>query len=388
MGVRVASFNVENLFARPKVFSLPMWAQGQPILDAFAEFNSLIERPRYSQADKSRMIDLLVQLDIYSKNTAGVVHRNRVPDPKWAWLRANRGTFDIDHKDTGIEIVATGRDAWTGWAELAKAPTNEVATRMTAKVIAQVDADVLCVVEAEDRPSVDRFNQEMLAGRYAHAMLIDGNDPRGIDVGLLTKAGFDIVAMRSNVDVPDPKTPNEHLFSRDCAMYQVSAPGGAVWVLLNHFKSKSGTSNTGAKRKRQADGVRSVVDRLLADGETRIIVLGDLNEGPAKLGQDPPDLTALYDPAGPLRSVFDLPGFDPGPRPGTFGSCRIDERFDHILLSTALVPQLVAGGIERHGLWGTPTNKHRPTMWDAFPEIQKPEQAASDHAAIYIDLNH
>jgi len=27
----------------------------------------------------------------------------------------------------------------------------------------------------------------MIAGLYGHCMLIDGNDPRGIDVGILTK---------------------------------------------------------------------------------------------------------------------------------------------------------------------------------------------------------
>ena len=45
MSVRFATFNVENFFARPKVFSLPDWADGQPILDAFAQFNTLIEKP-------------------------------------------------------------------------------------------------------------------------------------------------------------------------------------------------------------------------------------------------------------------------------------------------------------------------------------------------------
>jgi endonuclease/exonuclease/phosphatase family metal-dependent hydrolase len=387
MAVRFATFNVENFFARPKVFSLPDWAAGQPILDAFAQFNALIERPAYTAADTARMIDLLLTLEVY-RSENGVVHRNRVPDPAWAWLRANRGTFDVDHADTGIEIVATGRGSWTGWAELATAPTGEVATQMTAKVITTVDADVLCVAEAEDRPSLDRFNRELLAGRYGHCMLIDGNDPRGIDVGLLTKPDYSVVNMRSNVDVPDPKTTPEHLFSRDCAMYQVTLPGAVtVWMLLNHFKSKSGTTNTGAKRKRQADGVRGIVDDLLAAGETRVIVLGDLNEGPNTLSETPPDLGPLYDPAGPLVSVYDLPGFDVGPRPGTFGSCRIAERFDHILVSRALAPHVTGGGIERHGLWGTATNKNPPSLWDTYPQITAAHQAASDHAAVYIDTD-
>ena len=42
MTVRFASFNVENLFARPKAMNLPTWAAGEPILDAFAEFEALI----------------------------------------------------------------------------------------------------------------------------------------------------------------------------------------------------------------------------------------------------------------------------------------------------------------------------------------------------------
>jgi endonuclease/exonuclease/phosphatase family metal-dependent hydrolase len=384
MSVRFATFNVENLFARPKVFSLPTWAAGQPILDAYSEFNSLIEHALYSPAEKARMIELLLMLEVY-RLANGVVHRNRVPDPAWAWLRANRGTFDVDHDATGIEIVAAGRNSWIGWLELAKAPTDETATRMTARVINDVAADVLCVVEAEDRPSLDRFNRELLGGRYGHAMLIDGNDPRGIDVGLLTTAQIETVAMRSNVDVADT-TPGEHLFSRDCPEYQLRLPGGAsVWVLLNHFKSKAGGGS--AKRRRQAQGVRKIVDDLLAAGQANILVMGDLNDGPTAPGQPPDNLAPLFDPNGPLVSLYDLAGFSAGPRPGTFQSCGLSDRIDHIFVSRALIPLVAGGSIERHGLWGTPTNKNRPTMWAAYPEITAAQQAASDHAAVFIDVN-
>jgi hypothetical protein len=78
--VRFATFNVENFFARPKVFSLPDWADGQPVLDAFAEFNTLIEKPAYAAADKARMVELLVRLEIY-RSVSGVVHRLRGPGP-------------------------------------------------------------------------------------------------------------------------------------------------------------------------------------------------------------------------------------------------------------------------------------------------------------------
>jgi hypothetical protein len=42
--VRFATFNLENLFARPKVFNLATWSAGAPILKAFADLNALIEK--------------------------------------------------------------------------------------------------------------------------------------------------------------------------------------------------------------------------------------------------------------------------------------------------------------------------------------------------------
>ena len=38
MTVRFASFNVENLFARPKALDVLTWAEGAPILEAYAEY--------------------------------------------------------------------------------------------------------------------------------------------------------------------------------------------------------------------------------------------------------------------------------------------------------------------------------------------------------------
>jgi hypothetical protein len=57
---------------------------------------------------------------------------------------------------------------------------------MTAQVTHDLGADIQAVVEAENEPSLDRFNTDLLAGQYDHVMLIDGNDTRGIDVGILT----------------------------------------------------------------------------------------------------------------------------------------------------------------------------------------------------------
>jgi endonuclease/exonuclease/phosphatase family metal-dependent hydrolase len=389
MTVRFASFNVENLFARPKALNVLDWADGRPILEAYGEFNSLIQLADYTPTIKARMIELLLRVEVY-RNDSGIIRRNRVTDPKWAWLRANRGAFDVEHEATGIEIVANNRSDWIGWLELAKETINETTVEMTARVIQDLKADVLGVVEAENRPALDMFSEERLLDPYDHVMLIDGNDTRGIDVGIMTTSQIEIVNMRSNVDEPDSVATGEHLFSRDCAEYQLRlASGASVWVLMNHFKSQSGGG--GDKRRRQAKGVRDIVDSLVADGESNIIVMGDLNEGPDADAPTQPaiNLAPLYGPGSPLVEAYSIPGFNVGNRPGSFQNCSITNRLDYIFVSQALVGLVTGGGLERHGLWGTPTNKNPPpaSFWEIYGDLQRAEDAASDHAAIYADIN-
>jgi endonuclease/exonuclease/phosphatase family metal-dependent hydrolase len=380
--VRVASFNVENLFARPAAFTAETRAAGDRVLAGYQEFNTLIGNAVYSGADKQRMRDLLVALDVYYVNIHGAVRRRFTQTPRWAWLRKNRGSFDREPVDTSndVEIVATGRDSWIGWLELATEAVNETGTRMTARVIADIDADILAIIEAEDRPSLIRLNQELLDGRYRHVMLVDGNDERGINVGIMTKPGFPIRSIRSNVDAEDAEGT---IFSRDCCEYEVGTPSGAVLkMLVNHFKSQSGGGGT--RRARQANQVRSIVDGLVNDGD-RVVVLGDLNEGQPALDQPPPNLAALFDPNGPLVSCYDLDGFDVGDRLGTFAPCGLDDRLDYILLSTTLGPAFLGGEVFRKGVWGD--RKTRPTAWQTYPEMTHSVHQASDHAAVVIQLD-
>jgi hypothetical protein len=83
--IRIASFNVENLFARPKVFDLPDWNAGEPVLKAYEKVSALIQKASYSATDKIRIRDLLVTLEIYTidKKTKAV-RRNDTLNPQGA----------------------------------------------------------------------------------------------------------------------------------------------------------------------------------------------------------------------------------------------------------------------------------------------------------------
>ena len=376
--VVVASFNVENLFARPRAFDTVDWVANEPILSAYRDFNALIQKPTYTAADRRTMRDLLVRLDIYAPNGKGAIRRKQTQTPKWAWLRANRGKFDRQPADTAkdIEIVASGRGDWIGWVELAVEAVDETATRMTARVIADIDADVIAIVEAEDRPSLVRLNKELLGNRYEHVMLVDGNDDRGIDVGIMTKRGFDIASITSNVDL---KQGSEPVFSRDCAQYEIRVPSGKlINLLVNHFKSQSGGG--GEKRKLQAETVHGIAKKLV-DSRKRVMVMGDLNEGPRTAGAPAANLSALF--ADPLRSCYDLKTFDTGGFPGTFDTCTLRNRFDYMLFSKNV--KVTRGRLFRKGLWGS--RRNHDDKWPIYPELTEAEQQASDHAAVVVELD-
>jgi endonuclease/exonuclease/phosphatase family metal-dependent hydrolase len=380
--IKIASFNVENLFARPKAFSTSNWSAAEPVLNAYQKVNALINEANYTADDKNRIRNLLVDLDIYTKNETEVIRRNQTTDPQWAWLRKNRGAFDREPQDQtqSVEIIAEGRGDWIGWIELAKEAVDETATRMTARVIQDLGADILGLVEVEDRPSLIRFNRDFLAQLYRHVMLVDGNDERGIDVAIMTRDGFDIESIHSNVDNVDAEG---LIFSRDCADYEVRTPSGTpIHVLVNHFKSQSGGG--GAKRERQAKEVRKIVDKLIQQGE-HVVVLGDLNEGPAASGSQAMNLASLFDNNSPLIDCYSLPGFDVGSRPGTFDSCGWRNRFDYIFVSQSLRPQYTGGRVFRKGLWGSRAT--RPTLWETYPEISSSKEGASDHSAVVIELD-
>src|SRR3954449_7744920 len=221
--MRLTSFNVENLFQRARALDPTNWDAGQPVLQRQAQLNALLGQPVYSAADKARIVDLLGELGLTAADDGSPL----------VILRQNRGHLLTRHVDGQIEITANGREDWIGWVELKVGPVNALSTRHTAQVIADLTPDVLAVVEVENRATLKDFSDVMLpavdAAAYQHAMLIDGNDDRGIDVGILLTGGYQIASMRSHVDDSDQQG---RIFSRDCPEYALQAPDGQRLLLL------------------------------------------------------------------------------------------------------------------------------------------------------------
>ena len=374
--MRLASYNVENLFERAKVLSARTWAPGRALLEAYTELTKILQQQVYSQGDKQAILDLLDTLGLTASD-----------DGELFRLRQNRGRLVRRHQDGTVTVVADGRGDWIGWLEMKREAVTDLAVRHTAQVVHDVGADVLCVVEAEDRWSLRHFNADLVAplgGRaYGHIMLVDGNDERGIDVGLMTRGDLPLETIVSHVDDADLEG---LVFSRDCPEYRITLPGlGSLLVLVNHFKSKGyGGAAATRRRRRQAQRVREIYEERRAAGDDLVAVVGDLNDTPGSDAVAPllgAGGTGVAAAPSDLRDVSTLAGFEDGGWPGTYGTGSAGNKIDYLLLSPALLARATAGGVFRKGVW---TASGR---WEMYADLMRPVDAASDHAAIWVDLD-
>jgi len=342
---------------------------GRPVLEAYQSICTLLEETVYTDEVKHDILRELHRLGLRNADSA-----------KFARLRQNRGRLLRRSRDGRVTVVAEGRADWIGWVELTTDRVDELALFNTARVLLDVRADIVGVVETESRLALKRFADagvtELGRPRYSHVMVVDGNDERGIDVGVMSTREFPLLGQRTHVDDADAAG---RVFSRDCAEYHFQSPGGQqIAVLVNHFKSKGygGKVRSDTIRRRQATRVADIYRDLLTRTEN-VVVLGDLNDTPES------------EPLAPLLSGTDLrdisehPGFDDGGRPGTYGHCTARNKLDYVLLSPALFAAAIGGGISRLGVWGG----RRGTLWPIYDTMTKAVHAGSDHAAIYADLN-
>jgi endonuclease/exonuclease/phosphatase family metal-dependent hydrolase len=368
--MRLASFNMENLFCRVSAMNLASWSEGKEILAAYSRLNTILQEPLYTAAHKREILTALEQL--------GLSHSD---DARFVILRQNRGRLLSRPPSGPTAVVAEGRGDWIGWLELKTETVNEVAVEMTAKVIQDVHADILAVIEAENRIALSRFNEQLLKplnATYGGIMLIDGNDERGIDVGLLTKPGYTIESVVSHIDDMEN---GQRVFSRDCPEFTVRVSNTRhLLLLVNHLKSKGygPQAASNARRKAQARRVREIYNLRRSQGIDLIAVAGDFNDTP-----DSDPLQPLLAEGSDLQDISAHAQFQSDGRPGTYGNGTRSNKIDYILLSPALFERVTAGGVWRKGVWG---GKHG-TLFPHYDQIEQPVHAASDHAAIWADID-
>jgi endonuclease/exonuclease/phosphatase family metal-dependent hydrolase len=216
-----------------------------------------------------------------------------------------------------------------------------------AAVLRRLDADVVLLQEVENQPLLRR-----LAARagYPEARLLEGNDPRGIDVGLLSR--LPVLAYRGHgAETDDGGRP---LWPRDAVEAELAAGDRALVLVGTHLSSHL-SDPAGARRSAQATRLRQLADEAAARRPTAVVLAGgDLNDPSGA-----PSLAPLLGDGAWRDATAGLPA---GQR-WTWAGGAERAALDHLALRPSDAPALLEAWVEG-GADVAAASDHRPVVLD------------------------
>ncbi len=266
---RLATFNVENLYSRPNFWD-PQRRNDQQIGNVFFEDRE--------EAVRTKRIAEAVLSDEKCQLTA------------LALLAANADIIALQEVDSA-EALRSFRENY-----LKKLEGPHVAHAMRA------------AIHAEPRPgpeAVRRIREMAIAAvNYRYLNVFDGNDRRGIDIGLLSRIGWQDIASHVGVsfgdldvwpegieqyregpsDSPRFITRADRIFKRDLVAVEFILDGREFTLFSCHLKSMTGgRSATRVIRQAEAMAIRKLIERRFADyrggpDAANWAICGDLND--------------------------------------------------------------------------------------------------------------
>jgi predicted extracellular nuclease len=362
VNIRIATFNVENLFSR---FDFSGRAQRERRLLGGYDFENL------AQFELARMVFTAVHADDMRQLTA------------------------LALAETNADIVCL--------QEVDSEDSLEVFYDNYLKpVLHQRFGSVTKGLSPQDKLAMSsRFF-------YDWRHVVSGNDTRGIDVALLSRRE---VTLRSHAeltldflgDLPldwqtlcaTSEKRDQRIFRRDCLEVNVDIGGAPLTIFVCHFKSmqaghlrNENAAVTTPIRHAEASAVRRIIEQKFGDktAAANWMICGDLNDI-AYVDGTPvacPALAPLLEGGFAVNVIERLPA----PERWTHYHPETDEhiQLDYILLSPALAaanPQAVPQVIRRGQPWRVPMLADIPR----YPRVGWDRPKASDHCPVVIEID-
>lgn len=178
--------------------------------------------------------------------------------------------------------------------------------QMSAQAIRDTEADLICLQEVDNRPVLDDFHDQYLEKsarvHYGWRRLLEGNDPRGIDVAVMANRSITVTSNAAvtfdefglfNQQLRDyGLSEGDRIFRRDCLEVELKVDGTPLTLFVCHFKSMSdGRDKTMPVRVAEAAAVCEIIQRRFAPAPAQDadwLVLGDLTTTPRRMASPSP----------------------------------------------------------------------------------------------------
>lgn len=200
-------------------------------------------------------------------------------------------TFNVENLFARFNFSRAEQEKYLAVAEALDDPNRELLAKsfynaledenrvFSGLAIADGDPDVVCLQEIDSLRALDYFHDRFVRrmGReYKYRYLIEGNDPRGIDVAIMSR--YKIANVTSHREL---RSGSSRTFSRDCLEVDIKKNNKLLTVYVNHFKSMmGGRDKTEARRRSQARAVVKIIEDRFGDGtaDAPWAIVGDLND--------------------------------------------------------------------------------------------------------------
>jgi endonuclease/exonuclease/phosphatase family metal-dependent hydrolase len=308
---------------------------------------------------------------------------------------------------------------------------------LTAMAIAETRADIIALQEVDNLSVLHAFFANYVHRiadiRYGHFKLVNGNDPRGIDVAFAARKSLlaqDRVQAVSHHEASFADlgcydealreleiAPHDRVFNRDCLEVSLDLGEAELTLYLCHFKAVTGAGRTAGRegslglRQAEAKGVRHLIQTRFG-GDWRNanwVVLGDFNDYRARIlpaGAVEPTLPSSFDALVEDFASNPVDALPPAERWTSFyRSCSPDGaevreehvQLDYVLLSPALAKANPSPRVEivRRGLpYRVPLDPAAPdrsmrflaTRADRYPRVGWDRPKASDHCPVVVEV--
>ncbi|MDO6761628.1 hypothetical protein Q4566_15580 [Tamlana sp. 2_MG-2023] len=367
--MKIATFNTQNLFHRDK--SLLEKPFRKNLTDWINELDTLMLQASKSLSQQDRIKELSFLIGFEK------------PSPRpYAVLRRKAGFLYMKGLSHSLENKAGDITNWNGWIELQTVPIHPKSTDHKAKVIADVNPDILLLQEIEDRASFEDFNQLILpkydCKPYTQSFVVQGNDMNSLEMGIAFRQGYDLEAIRTHSINETINDAGKNLIE-----YEIRTPSNEKIWLLNVYlcKTKKDHNKSHETRKYQVQKIAEVYQELIAEGKTNIIIAGTFNTpsycdslAPLLQNTDLKDITKhlsfeVDTDQGTDASYFRLGGYRMG--------VNIKQK-DYMLFSPPLFKKMKDSGLNRKAMW-----PEKKSQWSIYNSVSKKNMAASQHPLIW-----
>ncbi len=248
---------------------------------------------------------------------------------------------------------AVDRASPPGDKDLVPTPAEvEAKLQRVGGVLARLEADVLVLEEVEGVELLERLAAGALAGRGYRSFLREGYDPRGIDVGVLSRLPFEPGPSHLEERAADGR----RLWARDLLEVKIPWDDGTLLLLGAHLVSRLDPAED-ERRREQAVRIGEIARDAAADPSTvGVLVAGDLNDLPGSAALAP----LLRDPA-----CLDAGGSLPPAEAWTWSGGGARERIDYALLCHGVAAVVTRVEVKA---WQqvTDASDHRPLVVDLW----------------------